>query len=578
MFDQQEPSKGDIALRNQSSGELSFIEKKVHKLMRKHHLPACAITIVSDQEVLYQEAFGMIDMENHVKATTHSVFKLLSVAKVFTAIEVFREVEEGIINLENPITHYLPAFTIQSRFQDENPITVESILAHRAGLPRNKCVILPELEPDPQFLDKFETSVSDCHLAYPVGFRYKYSNLGYDLLGRIIEENRNQGFAPYMKAHLLHDLGMTSSTFQSVDIADPANLARGYEHFKGSYYPMIQSDINNLPSGNLYSTIEDLSVFLKAAFNNEVFENTGTMALMYQDLYSKRGDPETMGLGWKTARFKDSDLLVWHDGGPVEGIGALIAMLPDQNFGIAIVCNGTSFSSAVSLPFAIELISQILERTSPVKNQSPGQPPKKRIPEQLLVNYEGDYASFGQIMQLEAKRGKLKGRIGGIGLELVPLTETTFRVTHWMEKIGLTKIIKPPVEFNKIKIEFCNCGLPDSCCMIINLDHISYEICPKYPESTATPGHWDHLTGEYQRAERLPGNKPGNFSGSKNTIYMDHGVMVMSGIYGPIVPLNDKSLIISSGPFQGETMDYLIESGNIIHQNAVFVPLKRSDL
>jgi len=563
----------DKSYRQEYSKTIKYTESQINKLMRKKHLPAFAITIVDDQDILYQQAFGMSDIENNIKASTESVFKIYSVAKLFTALEIFREVEEGLIDIDNSILNYLPDFSIQSRNNEDNYITVKSILAHRSGLPRNGCVMLPAVNNDIHTLDKFEKSTADCYMAYPVAYRYKYSNLGYNLLGRVIEQNRNAGFSSFMKDHLLHDLGMRNSTFSFSDISDPELIAKGYEYYKHKYYPMNQTDINSVPSGNLYSTIEDLSVFLKDVINNEVFDSEQTMAKMFVDHFSESTDPETMGLGWKTTNINKSELMVWHDGGPIEGIGSLVAVLPKRNLGIALVANSTSFDGSISVPFAIEIFKQILETKAEIEYYQPEEKVKFEIGSQLLSLYEGKYAAFGQLMDVKVRNNKLKGRIGAFGLDLIPVNETEFRVSHWMDRIGLTKIIKPPVEFNRIKIEFLKSYSPDSCYMIINLDNISYEICPKYPDHFSVTGNWDNLTGEYMMAVRLPGNKTGDYTGSHYTILKEDNVMVMSGLFGPIMPLNEKSLIILSGPFAGETIEYFPESGNLIHQNAVFKPL-----
>ncbi|MBP1666407.1 MAG: Beta-lactamase [Bacteroidetes bacterium] len=97
-----------------------FIEKKIHHIMRKKHLPALVITIVDNQDIVYQKSFGMADIENKVEAHDKTVFKLWSLAKVFTAIEIFREVEEGLIDLDHSILEYLPEFAIQSRDNEED--------------------------------------------------------------------------------------------------------------------------------------------------------------------------------------------------------------------------------------------------------------------------------------------------------------------------------------------------------------------------------------------------------------------------------------------------------------------------
>lgn len=564
--------------KNDTSGRdysrtIQFTEKSVHQVMRKHHLPALAIALVDENGIIYREAFGLTDIENNTAASTKSVFKIWSVAKVFTAIEIFREVEEGLVDLSLPITQYLPEFNIKSRYNHEGSVTLKSILAHRSGLPRNKCVTIPDATVDIHFLERFEKSISDCFMAFPVGYRYKYSNLGYDLLGRVIEKNRNEGFAGFMRDHLLYDLGMKNSCFSAGDLSDPGKLAKGYEYYKRKYYPMVQSDISSIPSGNLYSTIEDLSAFLNSVINDEVFNDKETMSQMFTDHYSKKADPERMGLGWKTTKLYGNELLIWHDGGPAEGTGALVAVLPHKKLGIAIIGNATSFSGSVSLPFAIEIFDQMLELKHGEYSQ-PEKPERIKVSKQVLMNYEGKYTAFGQVMDVTSKKNKLKGKIGGIGLDLIPFSETEFRITHWTEKIGLTKIIKPPIEFNKIKIGFYNCNAPDSGYMIINLDNISFELCSEYPRKINVPYSWNVLEGNYQTAERLQFNKVGNFTGRRFNIRIEDNVMIMSGSYGPIIPLDENSLLIASGPFAGEVIEYSTETGNLMHQQSVFVPVK----
>jgi CubicO group peptidase (beta-lactamase class C family) len=569
LADVKGPSERDY------TNAIQFTENSINQLMHKQHLPGFAITVVDERGIIYQKTFGLSDIENNIPASTKTVFKIWSVAKVFTAIEIFREVEQGLIDLDLPIKRYLPEFNIQSRYNNTEAITVKSILAHRSGLPRNECVNLPDTNRNIHFLDRFERSVTDCFIAFPVGYRYKYSNLGYDLLGRIIEENRQESYSKFMRENLLYDLGMKNSSFSTAILPDHGLIAKGYEYYKGKYYPMIQSDINNVPSGNLYSTIEDLSIFLKTVICNEVFSSKETMSLMYSDYYSNTADPERMGLGWKTTTLHGNELMVWHDGGPVEGTGALVAILPESKLGIALIANGTRFSGSISVPFAIEIFDQILE-TKPYSRYSQSEKPEKiEVSSQLLSNYEGIYTVFGQIMDVRIKKNILKGKIGGIGLDLIPVSETKFRVTNWMDKIGLTKIIKPPVDFKKISIEFYGCTSPGSGYMIINLDNISYEICCRYPRNISYPFNWNVLTGEYQIAERLPNNKIGKFTGRRVNIRNDDNILIMSGIYGPIFPLNNKYLTFSTGSFAGEVIEFNEETGNLLHQNVVFVPTRK---
>jgi len=547
------------------------IEKASKQLMRRYHLPALAITLVDDQEIIYQNARGLIDIENNIDASTESVFKLWSVAKAFTALEIFREIEEGQIDLDAPLTTYLPEFSIQSRFEGRDSITVRDLLAHRAGLPRNEGLLPEERDKDLSFLEKFEKGASSCYLAYPVSYRYKYSNLGYDLLGRIIELTRHMGYYQYMKEHILDELGMESSNFYREGIADSLQIALGYEYHKRNYYPYIQYNINNVPSGNLYSTIEDLSSFLKAIFRNQLFEKTATLTEMFVDHYSNPQDPQTMGLGWKTVRTESDELVIWHDGGPTEGIGSLVAFLPDKKIGIALVGNGTTLSGAYSMPIAMDILNCLLEERQGITMLNTEKSRMDKAENDNLQAFEGKYVAFGDIMEVKAKKNKLKTRISGFRLNLIPIEGEEFAVTNWMDKIGLTKFARLPMDLSQIKIRFMKTGVVDSSIMILNFGNISHEICPKYPNNLGLPERWNSLEGEYNVAELLPGNSIGKITDRSVQITMDEGVLKMSGIYGPIIPVDDKYLKIVGGPFHGETMEYNNETGHIIHQKTIFI-------
>lgn len=555
-------------------GDPEFIEKEIRRVMRKQHLPAMAVSVVRGDEVLYQEVKGMIDLENQIPASTRSLFKLWSLAKPFTAIEIFREIEEGLVELDAPLTTYLPDFTIQSMFSDKPNPTIRELLAHRAGLPRNAGLMPAGMKRDLNHLERFECGVSSDYAAYPTGSRYKYSNLGYDLLGRVIEVSRNEGFFKRMKLNILNELGMQNADFYSGAIDSSLQRALGYEYHKRKYYPLVQYDINDFPSGNLYATIEDLSAFLQALFRMDLFEYEKTLSRMLADYYSRPGDPEMMGLGWKLALLGNGDTLVWHDGGPSEGIGSLVAFLPEYEIGIAVIGNGTSYSGFYSLQFAMKIFDRLMDKTPGDMLKVQPKPAVQDLSAEKLKKFEGQYAAFGSIAEVKLKGKRLKAVIGDISLILVPMSETEFAVSHWMEKIGLTKIIAMPVDLTKIKVSFREPGFDGSGAMVLNMMDASHEICPKYPVQKVNQEQWKELCRSYRRAERIPGRRWGELSNGLTDIRMEKGVLMMSGFYGPIVPVNDTVIRILSGPYHGEFMNYMPASGVILHQKNAFIPVR----
>jgi CubicO group peptidase (beta-lactamase class C family) len=121
--------------------------------------------LIDDQNTVWQETLGWANIEQKIPARPDTVYKLWSIAKAFTAIETMRLVEEGWVDLNAPVTEYIPDFSIQSRFADSKPITVRSILTHRSGLPRNSCYPSVPGAGDDTLLEKMALSMKH---GYPV--------------------------------------------------------------------------------------------------------------------------------------------------------------------------------------------------------------------------------------------------------------------------------------------------------------------------------------------------------------------------------------------------------------------------
>jgi len=185
------PRKPAVISPGDYSYTIEYAEYRIPKLMDQKHLPSLAVALVEDQTVIWQETFGLANLEKEQPAESDTVYRLWSVAKVFTAIETLHLVEDGLVELDAPITDYIPGFVIQSRYPDPGQITIRSLLTHRSGLPRNGC---QWIELNPNLLADLVTSLEDCYQTYPVGYYYKYSNAGFDLLGYLIEEKRGVPF------------------------------------------------------------------------------------------------------------------------------------------------------------------------------------------------------------------------------------------------------------------------------------------------------------------------------------------------------------------------------------------------
>ncbi len=551
---------------------IEYAEYRIQQVMEQKHLPSFAVALIDDQDTIWLETFGVANLETNTPAKTDTVYRLWSVAKAFTAVETLRLVEDGLVDLDVPITEYIPDFAIQSRFPDSEPITIRSILTHRSGLPRNGC---HWVNFTPNVLADLAASLKDCYQTYPVGYRYKYSNVGFALLGYLIEEMRGELFPNYLRDELLLPIGMDNSAFLHSHLPANSELALGYEFYEGKYYPYNQGDDKSIPSGNLYGTVEDMGKFVKfilrqGEVNGAQLIDPATLKAMFVEQDSTARDPQPMGLGWKTTRVLGSELLIWHDGGPSDGTGALLAFLPERKLGVVLIANGTTFDGSVSTQFAVEILELMLETKYGLAPPPQEPPATVKIERVTLEDYVGKYIAFSEVLDVYLQGDQLKGSIQGFAFNLDPTGETIFQPQHWLADIGLASLLGAPVDLRLLKIEFMAGDEISSDAMIIDLGGFGYEICPEYPGISETPPLWEALAGDYDLIARLPSGITGTDVLGQTSIWVEDGALRMAGFVGPMLPISETEIIILSGSFAGETMVYDPEMGNIYHQNIVY--------
>ena len=559
----------------------TLAEQRLEQVMKRHHVPGMTAVLINDQEIIWQGNYGWANIEQEIPVTEDTVFKMLSLAKPFTAVETMRLVEEGLVDLDAPITDYLSDFTIWSRFPDGEPITIRHILTHRSGLPRNGCV-KPDWYFGPEAVEYLTVTLSNCFLTYPTGERYKYSNIGFDSLGTIIQEKRAQAFPVYMHENLLAPVGMSASSFWpsglgGVGRLDDAQKASGYEFFEGEYYAREQYDIAAIPSGNLYATANDLAAFVKFIFRGGEADgahliSSETLALMFEEQASRVQDPQRMGLGWKIGRVLDTEKMVWHDGGSSEGIGSLIAFLPERKLGVILLGNGTNFEGVLSAPLAVELLEAMLETEYGLVKEEQKPPDSYPMSNNSLAAYQGDYALMGQIMAVVLDGDKLRGSIAGMSFDLIPVGENRFRASHWLYNLGLSSLLPLPMDLTELEIEFQPGAEPAGDLMIVDFGGITYETAPRYPAIQEIPESWAALAGKYERYDRLQSGEVGPEKLGEMEIVIEDSRLFMSGSIGPVLPIDDSTIIILSGSFGGETVGRDPQTGFLYHQGNVYKP------
>ena len=238
---------------------------RIPELMAEQGIPGLAVALVDRDQALWVEGFGHLDRGGSAPVTADTIFSVQSMSKLFTATAVMQAVAAGRLDLDAPITTYLPGFTVHSAFEEhpERKITLRMLLSHTAGF-THEAPVGNNNELDPGEFDAHVRSISDTWLRFPVGTGYAYSNLGIDLAGYILERVEGKPFAEVMRDSLLEPLGMDRSTFDRAAIRATDESRRGARATRIPQPPLYEP---MTAAGGLYTSAADLARFLRFELN-----------------------------------------------------------------------------------------------------------------------------------------------------------------------------------------------------------------------------------------------------------------------------------------------------------------------
>ncbi len=325
------------------------LDNVLEEIRSRWEIPGMGVGIVENDEIVYTRYSGVQNLETLAPVTPRTVFCLQSISKCFVACAVMQLVEQGVIQLDEPIARYLPYFNLNDERYSQ--ITIRQLLSHTSGLPDmdefdyNDFVLHPEA--DEGALERYVRSLEDKKLVRAPGEGFWYSNIGYDILGDLISKISRQTFEEYMREHILLPAGMPDSTFLLADVERDRLAAphlRSPEMIVNPIYPYHRADA---PASFLHSSIEDVCHWVIGSLNKGVYQQERFLSASSYDLMwtsaAKRGGvqlKEDMGLGWSLGHF-EGVRTISHGGGGFGWTGNLV-LLPERKQAVIILSNEES--------------------------------------------------------------------------------------------------------------------------------------------------------------------------------------------------------------------------------------------
>jgi len=316
---------------------------------------AVAALVLASTDLGWSKGYGYYDLENQKQATKDTLYLQASVSKTVTATALMQLYEQGKFNLTDDINKYIP-FEMRNPNHPDIAITIEMILSHRSSLADDNLYWLclsylpgdPDVPsyPDP-WLKEYLTpngsaySSSTWSNAKP-GEQYYYANVGFSLVGYLVEILSNQDFNEYCKEHIFEPLEMYNSSFRLRD-HNVSNVAVPYEYKNREYFRHPHYGIHLIyPAITLRTSVEEYSHFLIAHMNGGVYKgvrilNNTTVELMQKAHFSPE-DEHNYGLGWSLKKKPFGKIEISHSGGYV-GVHDLVKIKPEKDIAMIFFSN-----------------------------------------------------------------------------------------------------------------------------------------------------------------------------------------------------------------------------------------------
>jgi len=309
----------------------SAIDEYVRREMDSQHIPGLSLAVVRDGKLVAAKGYGKASVELDAPATPETLYALASVSKPVTATAIMLLVEDGKIRLDDPLTNYFSWVP-----KEWSEVKVRHLLTHTSGIRDH------EFKGD--FFEFFRQEHNQEEVVRTAfgplleqpGEKYRYNNMGYRVLGMLIEKVSGQSYWDFLEQRIFHPLGMASTRNSDPQTVIP-NRARGYGLSDGRLInrdPVTASSV--FAQGALISSVLDMAKW-DAALNSEVLLKKSSLEQMWTPVRLSDGTTSNYGYGW-ILRPVNNHRTVAH-GGDMLGFASFIWRFIDDRLTVIALSN-----------------------------------------------------------------------------------------------------------------------------------------------------------------------------------------------------------------------------------------------
>jgi cyclic peptide transporter len=326
------------AQESPAQASMTEIEKRIAAWMEDGDVPGLSLVIVKGDEV-YTKGFGYADVEKKIPVTGDTLFELCSTSKAFTALAALKLEQEGLINLDAPVSRYLPYFYAVYR-GEKKQITLRQCLHQTSGIPFNSVAKIPE-SGEKNALEQTMRNLAGIELVDLPGRSHLYATINYDIIGAVIAAVTGVPYEEYMTKNIIQPLGLHNTIVGRIG-TEGKEVAAGY---KISFFNARKYDApvyrGNTPAGYIISNGKDIGRWIKLQLGSETSDFTPLLKKTQQ--WDKTVPPNanllSYAMGWMVTL--DGSGRVLHTG-MNPNFTAYTIFDPTDNTGVAVLANSNS--------------------------------------------------------------------------------------------------------------------------------------------------------------------------------------------------------------------------------------------
>jgi CubicO group peptidase (beta-lactamase class C family) len=317
--------------------------------LRTWKVPGVAIAIVRNDSVIYAKGYGVRELGKPTSVTPRTTFAIGSASKAFTAAAVAMLVDEGKVRWDDAATRHLPNLQLYDPYATRE-ISIRDLLSHRSGLARGDLVWYgTEFD-----RDEILRRVRFLQPTWSLRSQFGYQNIMYLAAGQVVARAANTTWDDFVKRRILVPLGMTSSVTSIRPLASMSDVASPHAEIEDTVRAVPWRNIDNIaPAGSINSNVLEMSQWVRLQLGKGKFGGTQLISsaqieemhtphtIIRRDPIFKVLYPESnffeYGLGWFLQDYRGKKVV--HHGGNIDGMSALVTMIPDDHFGMVILTN-----------------------------------------------------------------------------------------------------------------------------------------------------------------------------------------------------------------------------------------------